>query len=262
MPFGWAAAIGGAATVAGAYMQSSAADDAANSQAASSADAIGEQRRQYNQTRGDYREQYDQTRADQRPYMLAGRDALAQFQSGIDTPLDASGVQMDPGYAFARGQGQEAIDRMSAASGGRLSGASLKAASQYNTDYATTKYDGAYNRLNQARGDRLNRLAALAGIGQTSTQQTGANGLSMAQGLGAFGNSSAQGISGNMTAQGNASGAGQLAQGNIWGSAGNQLASLYGRNQSAFPASSATPVYDGGYSIGQGSAYGGNRAGL
>jgi hypothetical protein len=77
--------------------------------------------------------------------------------------------------------------------------------------------------VNQARSDRLNRLAALAGIGQTSAQQTGA----------AAGQNAANAISGMTTAQGNASGAAQIAQGNIWGGAGNQLAALYGRNSGA-----------------------------
>lgn len=134
-------------------------------------------------------------------------------------PITADQVQMDPGYEFGLKQGQQAIDRKTAAAGGRISGASLKAAAQYGTDYATTGYSTAYNRVNQARSDRLNRLAALAGIGQTATQQTGTAGTN-----------SANQISSLTTAQGNASAAGQLAQGNIWSNAGNQIAALYGRN--------------------------------
>lgn len=138
---------------------------------------------------------------------------------------------MDPGYEFARNQGQQAIDRQTAAAGGRISGAALKAASQYNTDYATTGYSTAYNRANQARSDRLNRLAALAGIGQTGTQQVGAAGQSAANAMGQI-----------VTAQGNAAGAAQIAQGNIWSGAGNQIAALYGRNSGG-----TNPNYGGGY---------------
>lgn len=134
-------------------------------------------------------------------------------------PLTADQVQMDPGYQFGLKQGQQAIDRKTAAAGGRISGASLKAAAQYGTDYATSGYSTAYNRQNQARSDRLNRLAALAGIGQTSVQQTGAAGTN-----------SANQISALTSAQGNATGAAQIAQGKIWGDTGNQLAALYGRN--------------------------------
>lgn len=137
-------------------------------------------------------------------------------------PLTAAEVQMDPGYEFGRAQGQQAIDRKTAAAGGRISGAALKAAGEYNTDYATTGYSTAYNRQNQARSDRLNRLAALAGIGQTATQQTGQAGQSNANAIGNI-----------ATAQGNAAGAAQMAQGNIWSGAGNQIASLYGRSGNA-----------------------------
>jgi hypothetical protein len=141
-------------------------------------------------------------------------------------PLTQGEVQLDPGYQFGLTQGQQGIDRKTAAAGGRISGASLKAAAQYGNDYATTKYGDAYNRVNQARSDRLNRLAALAGIGQTGTQQVGQAGQANANAIGAI-----------STAQGNAAGAAQIAQGNIWGNTGNQLASLYGR-QSSTPTGS------------------------
>lgn len=202
MPWAAAAIVGGAAISAGA------AGDAADTQAASTQAGIDEQRRQY-----------DLTRADQAPYREVGARSLGALEAGNNTPLDPASVQMDPGYEFARQQGQQGIDRKTAAAGGRISGASLKAAAKFGTDYATTGYSTAYNRVNQARSDRLNRLAALAGIGQTSAQQTGA-----------AGQGAANAISGMTTAQGNASGAATMAQGNIWGGAGNQLAALYGRN--------------------------------
>jgi hypothetical protein len=225
------------AVVVGSAISAHSAGKAADTQAASTQAGIAEQQREY-----------DQNRADTQIYRDYGADALSKLQVGNDTPLDPNSVQLDPGYQFGLKQGQQAIDRMSAASGGRLSGAALKAASQYNTDYANTGYSTAYNRANQARADRLNRLAALAGIGQTAVQQTGAAGAN-----------AANQISGMMTAQGNASAAGQIAQGNIWAGAGNQIAELYRRNSSP---SYVPPVYDDGYSVGQGSAYNGSRAGL
>lgn len=220
-----AAIVGaGAATIGGALINSNAASDAADSQAQSNDKAQAENSRQF-----------DVTQANQAPYLAAGKDALGQLQAGIgaDRPtfnFDANGVQMDPGYQFGMKQGEQALDRKVAAGGGRVSGAALKSAAQYGTDYATTGYSSAYNRAygtatdtynrdNQARSERLNRLAALAGIGQTSTQNIGALG---AQNSGAN--------SALMVAAGNNAGAAQLAQGNIWGNAGNQIAALYGRN--------------------------------
>jgi hypothetical protein len=142
--------VAGAVVVGGA-LTANAAGAAADSQAASTEAGIAEQRRQY-----------DLTRADQAPYRDVGARSLGRLEIENDWALNPASVQLDPGYEFARQQGQQAIDRRTAAAGGRISGAALKAASQYNTDYATTGYSTAYNRVNQARSDRLNRLAALA----------------------------------------------------------------------------------------------------
>lgn len=220
MPWAAAAAIGGAAI--GAYST----NKAAKTQANATEKSIEAQNAQY-----------AQTREDQAPYRETGYRALGQLEKENAVPLDPASVQMDPGYEFARNQGQEAIDRKTAAAGGRISGAALKAASQYNTDYATTGYSNAYNRVNQARSDRLNRLAALARVGQTSTQQTGL-----------AGQNNANQISAMTTAQGNASAAAQLAQGNIWAGAGNQIAALYGRNTGTAGAgvSPPNPFYTSG----------------
>ena len=193
--------------VGGALIGSISASSAADSQAASTASGIAEQRRQFDITQGN-----------QAPYLAAGKTALGQLQTENDTPFDASKVQMDPGYEFARKQGQQAIDRQTAAAGGRISGASLKAASEYNNGVASQGYSTAYNRANQSRTDRLNRLAALAGVGQTATQN-----------IGSIGQTTANNISNLTTAQGNASAASTIAQGNIWAGAGNQLAALYGK---------------------------------
>lgn len=234
----WVAGAAVVGAIGGAVISSKSTDNAVETQANSTAAGIGEQRRQF-----------DQIRTDQAPYRDAGAKALGEFAVGNDTPLNPGSVQMDPGYEFARKQGQQGIDRKTAAAGGRISGAALKRASEYNTDYATTGYSTAYNRVNQARTDRLNRLAALAGIGQTATQQTGQ-----------AGQNAGNAIANMTTAQGNASAAGQIAQGNIWAGAGNQIAALYGRNSSAptqtyNPAAYSAPG-GGDYYYGVGQNYG------
>lgn len=203
-----AAVIGaGAATVGGAIISSNATKDAAGQVAQSNANALNEQAREF-----------DAAQENQKPYREAGQAALTKLAAENDKPLDQSTVQLDPGYQFGLTQGQQAIDRKTAAAGGRISGAALKAAAQYGTDYATTGYSTAYNRANQARTDRLNRLAALAGIGQTATQNVNAVGANTANTTSAL-----------MTAAGENAGAATLAQGNIWANTGNQLAALYGR---------------------------------
>jgi hypothetical protein len=178
-------------------MQAGAASDAADSQAASSAAAIAEQRRQA-----------DRAYADQAQYRETGGRALTSLEHDINGAPSAAEVMSDPGYAFGLQQGQQGLDRKAAAAGGRVSGAALKAASEYATNYASTGYNAAYQR----RQDRLNRLAALAGIGQTATSASAASGQN-----------AANNISSLTSSQGDATGAAQLARGNIWGNATNQL---------------------------------------
>jgi hypothetical protein len=204
----WVAGAVVASTVVGGAIASNSASNAAESQAQGTASGIAENARQF-----------DVSQANQAPYLAAGKTALGTLASENDSPLDQSKIQMDPGYQFGLKQGQQAIDRKAAAGGGRISGAALKEAAQYGTDYATTGYSTAYGRVNQARTDRLNRLAALAGIGQTATQN-----------IGSLGAQTAGANSALMVAAGNNAGAAQLAQGNIWGNAGNQIAAIYGRN--------------------------------
>ena len=220
--------VAGAAVV-GSVVSSNGAKSAANTQAGATQAAIDEQARQYNQTREDYA-----------PFRSAGVQALGQLQSDIGRMPTSAEVMSDPGYQFGLTQGQQALDRKAAAAGGRVSGAALKAASQYATDYATNGYGAAYQR----RQDRLNRLAALAGIGQTSTMGTAQAG---AQSSSAVGNL--------ISNQGNATGAAQIAQGNIWGNAANQLGAV-GQRWASQPSSSAVGTAGnggvGGLSAGQG----------
>lgn len=204
-----AAVVGaGAATLGGALINSNAVGKAGDQQAQGTADALAENRRQY-----------DLNRADYAPYLAEGTKALGTFATENNTPLDQSQVQLEPGYRFGLDQGQQAINRQTSAAGGRISGAALKTAAQYGTDYATSGYSAAYSRANQARSDRLNRLAALAQIGQTSTQN-----------VSSFGAQSTESTNALTRAAANNAGAATLAQGNIWGNAGNQIAALYGRS--------------------------------
>ncbi len=208
MTWGYVAVAG--ATLVGGAMASDAASGAADTQAASSAAGIDEQRRQYDLTRGDYA-----------PYRAAGTQALGRLQGEMDWQFGGAEALNEPGYQFGLQQGQQALDRKAAAAGGRVSGAALKAASEYGTNYATTGYNAAYQR----RQDRLNRLAALAGIGQSATGSSAAAGAS-----------SANAITGLIGAQGNAGAAAQLAQGNIWGNAANQLGAI-GQKWASTPSS-------------------------
>jgi hypothetical protein len=149
----------------------------------------------------------------------AVRQRLAQQgaqQPGQPMPQEVIDPTKEPGYQFGLQQGQTALDRRIAAMGGRVSGAALKASTRYNQDYATSGYAAAYNRQNSARSERLNRLQALAGFGQTAAATSGQVGAQ-----------TSNAISNMLTSQGDATGASKIAQGNIWGNAFNQVAANY-----------------------------------
>ena len=140
MPWMIAAAIGGSA-----LLGSKAAKSAASTQAASTDQATQLQREMFNK----------QVEL-QEPWRQAGVNALAKLQSG-----DVMSY-MDPSYKFRFGEGMKALDRQAAARGGLISGGALKAAQRYGQDFASQEFGNAYNRL-----------AGLAGIGQTATNTLG-----------------------------------------------------------------------------------------
>ena len=210
----WGMVAVGAATVVGGAIASDSSRKAANTQADAAREANNTQR-----------EMYDQTRADNMPALEARNASLARMREllGIGGNAKAQGygsfaggpqdVQADPGYQFGLTQGQNALNSQLTARGMRNSGAALKAAARYGNDYATTKFDDAFNRQTQT----LNRFASVAGLGQVGAGQVGQAGIATGQGIAA-----------NQIGTGNALAAGSIAQGNAWANAGNQLAGWYG----------------------------------
>lgn len=116
----------------------------------------------------------------QEPWRQAGINALAQMQGErAGMPAAFTGqvdLAQDPGYAFRLSEGMKALERSAAARGGLLSGGTLKGIQRYGQDLASQEYQNAYNRALtqynaavQREATGYNRLAALAGIGQTAT---------------------------------------------------------------------------------------------
>lgn len=169
---------------------------------------------------------YSQTREDNMPALQARNNALARMQEllgvggnsraagygSLNTGLKTSDVMSEPGYQFGLQQGQQALARQNAARGMYNSGAALKAAQRYGTDYATTKYDNAFNRLQTQQTNQFNRLSGLAGNGSV-----GANTVASA------GQNAANNVANNTTALGNAQAASQLSSGNNWTNAIGQI---------------------------------------
>ena len=135
--------------VAGAVVGSSLIGANAANKASSTQAAAADQATQLQ------REMFNKQVELQEPWRQAGVNALTKMQSG-----DVMGY-MDPSYQFRLGEGLKALDRQAAARGGLISGGALKAAQRYGQDFASQEFGNAYNRL-----------AGLAGVGQTATGAT------------------------------------------------------------------------------------------
>lgn len=163
------------------------------------------------------------------------------------TPFGMSQFQADPGYAFRIAEGQKALERSAAAKGGLFSGATGKALSRYGQDMASQEYGNAYNRYNNDQSQQFNRLAALAGIGQTSQGQINQLGMNAANQVGQ-----------NYLGMGNAQAANAVAQGNAWGNTINGLGNAwmmyggYGRTPSNLGGLGASGIGSVGGYIGGG----------
>lgn len=109
-------------------------------------------------------QQFGQTRADLAPFREQGTNALNRFAAETLVPLEET-----PEFTFARDQGVEALDRSASARGKLLSGQQVQAVQRFGTGLAS-----------QLSSDRLNRIASLAGLGQTAATNTGQFGANAA----------------------------------------------------------------------------------
>ena len=160
-----------------------------------------------------------------------------QLNNPFDTYLASKGLSggkfdtSNPAYQFQLKQGQQALDRSSAARGMGASGAQMKAAQEYGQGLASQQYDKEYNRASGEFGDYYNRLAGLAQGGQ---QAAG----SMAQAGGQFANNAGNTFAnlsnaqtGILGQQANARASGYAGQANALSGGLNSLTNLYGMSQ-------------------------------
>jgi hypothetical protein len=225
---GWAA-IGAVGTTAVAAYGSSKASGA---QADAARDAQASSDRQFDISRQDTLDRYAEQRADQAPYREAGRSALADIMAGINggqfaQKFDANGLAKDPGYQFRLEQGIGNIDRSAAASGMSGSGAVLKALARFNSGLASDEYGAAYNRFTGEQATKFNRLASLAGIGQTATNATQTAGTAATGQLNTLGTNYTANTIGNLSNLGEARASGYVANANAIGSGIKGLYNAY-----------------------------------
>lgn len=200
--------IGGALSIGGALIGSSAAKKGAKAQVAATNAGIEEQRRQY-----------DQTRTDLAPWRDAGASSLSSLMTqlpGLTAAPDASQFREDPGYQFAFNEGQRAIESGGAARGMLMSGGTLKDLARFGTGIADQQYGDWWNREMKVKDSAYDKLSGLATMGQNSAAQTGY-----------LGQQKANNISDLLTQQGNARASGYAGQATAWGSALKDLAGLF-----------------------------------
>jgi len=152
-----AAIVTGAGNIVGGIAAGEAAKEAAQTQAASADAALQLQRDIYNK----FMEM-------NKPYYEAGVNALGQITRGE--------VTAEPGYGFRLGEGMKALERLQASRGNLLSGGAMKAGQRFAQDLASEEY-----------GKSFNRLANIAGIGQTAASQAGTAGQNYASQAGELG---------------------------------------------------------------------------
>lgn len=113
-------------------------------------------------------------------------DQAAQGAAAQSNPLYGSllknytgqDIYQDPSYKFRFEQGNKAAERALAAQGKYLAPAGVQALTDYGQGLASQEYQNAYNRFNADQENIYNRLANIAGLGQTAgaqNAQLGAN---------------------------------------------------------------------------------------
>lgn len=173
--------------------------------------------------------QYEQTRQDQMPWLTAGKQALSGLQDYVSNSqsyndkwggriedaynngqltggMSAEQFNVDPSYQWRKQQGLDNIQAQAAAGGGVLSGATLKALNDYNSNLASQEYSNAWQRdqaqkqnlystLNNARSQdynifnsedarQYNQLSNLAGVGQATANNLASLGANNAMNIG------------------------------------------------------------------------------
>lgn len=230
--------ISAGTSLLGGYLQSRAANRAANTQADAAVQAAeinreaGREALQFN--RGALQQQQQNIQ----PWIDAGTGALRTVGDMVKDPgygftkefkaPTPEEAMMDPGIKFQLQQGQAALEASLKAKGLSLSGKAVKEINEFAQGVAGQGYERVYNRaaqdyertfnvFNQERAARLNPLLSMAGLGQTSVGQ-------LNSAVGQAGSNAANitlGTAANVTdQQTNAAAArasGYAAKGNIWG---------------------------------------------
>jgi hypothetical protein len=130
-------------------------------------------------------QQFQTINAQQAPWRQAGENALTQIAGMGDFFNKQFGPEdlargLAPNYEFMKQQGLGAVQNFSTVGGGLFSGNTLKAISDYTTNYAQSGYQQAFQNFTTNQSNIFNRLASIAGLGQTANATTAQAGTSLA----------------------------------------------------------------------------------
>jgi len=176
--------------------------------------------------------------------MGLGGDPASQGYGNMLRDFSMADYEADPGYAFRLQEGLKGLDRQAAARGGLISGAALKAASDFAGKQASAEYQNAYNRYNQNRGLRYDMLTGQQGVGANAVNALG----------GAARNYATQGGA-NITGAGQARASGYVNAANAQNAMiggltdiGSQLAGGYGSTWGKYASPAASQEIASGWS--------------
>ena len=223
MPVAWA--IGGAALLGymGSQQQAGAATSAAGQQYAATQEAARQQR-----------EMFDIQNAQQAPYREAGYGALSRIGTMLPQltempagykPFTAADLQTNlaPNYEFMKAQGLGATRQAMNVGGG---GSNVERGGiKFAQDYASNAYQNAldnymrqeaqkFNQQQTGTTNVYNRLASIAGIGQTAQGQVNQLGQSTAANIGQLGIGGASALGAGQIGAANAMAGGMQGIGN------------------------------------------------
>lgn len=166
--------------------------------------------------------QFEQNRTDAAPWRAAGETALGQMSAGtapggdFQRDFTLADFQRDPGYQFRMDEGRRGVEASAAARGGALSGGALKGLERYSQGFASNEFGNAYNRFNSDRDKRFNRLASVAGVGQTALRDVAQMGTQNATLQGELGLQGANARASGYVGVANQIGTGAQTLGNWW----------------------------------------------
>ena len=191
--------------IIGAGLGYKASKKAANAQAEAAGQASEVARETSDKQLELMRQIWEQQQKDQAPYLQQGQSAIVRLGDLMKPNADTSMIlKNDPSHQFRLKQGQQALDRSSAARGMGYSGAQLKAAQDYGQNMASQEFANYYNRLaglaqgGQQSAQSLGNMGGQYATGASNT--LGSLGASLQNNLGQAANARASGYIGGANA--------------------------------------------------------------